>query len=181
MRVLMFQRRFIDRIKSGSKIHTIRRAGSLHTRPGHELSLRYWTGDPYRSKQKEITVVRACFVAEIEITRLEGILLNGQRLTTDEREALAVGDGFRDRTEMRRWFAETHKLPFTGDLIAWNYCSALGRIWMTKAQVQLMMQHGTPSAFRNACADALGEISHEEFSAAVQKYDEEWQAAGRLP
>lgn len=181
MRVIMFQKRFAQAIKDGTKLHTVRRLGSLHTRPGHPLSLRYWSGLPYRSKQVEIRPVRCFFVAEIEITRLEGIMFNGQRLTTDERDALAIGDGFRDRTEMRRWFAENHKLPFTGDFIAWDYNPGLARVWMTKAQVGLMLKHGTPGEFRNACRDCLGEISHEEFATAVDKYEYEWAEAGKLP
>lgn len=177
----MCQKRFVDQIKAGSKIHTIRRFGSLHTRPGHDLSLRYWTGAPYRSKQREIRTVKACFVAEVEITRFEGIRLNGQLLTTIERDALAVGDGFRDRIEMRRWFADNHRLPFTGDLIAWAYSERLARVWLTKAQVDLMNKHGTPAQFSSACQDALGEITFEEWERAITEYHNEWIEAGKAP
>jgi hypothetical protein len=37
--------------------------------------------------------------------------------------------------------------------------------------------HGTPREFARACAQALGEISYEEFIRAVQQYKAEYYAA----
>lgn len=52
---------FVDKIASGDKIHTIRKNSKLWANRAEKinsgeavLSVRVWTGKPYRSKQKEV-------------------------------------------------------------------------------------------------------------------------------
>jgi hypothetical protein len=52
MRVIMFQDRFAELVRGGDKCQTIR--WSARCRPGDVLSLRRWTGKPYRSKQETL-------------------------------------------------------------------------------------------------------------------------------
>ena len=49
----------------------------------------------------------------------ESVAVDGRLLSKRGREVLALKDGFRSFLEMRQWFAKTHALPFTGDLIKW--------------------------------------------------------------
>lgn len=52
---------------------------------------------------------------------------------------------------------------------------------LTPAQLELARAHGTPLAFSEACADALGEISWDEAEEAVREYLDHWCVAGKLP
>lgn len=114
MRVLMFQDRFAEKVRDGSKPHTIRK--TARCKPGDVLSLRRWTGKPYRSKQETIreavcTAVRAVTIWPFDVT-VDGRLVPAQHL--------AVQDGFRDWEEMRDWFETVHGLPFVGWIIEWS-------------------------------------------------------------
>lgn len=51
---------------------------------------------------------------------------------------------------------------------------------MTAAQKQLKKKHGTPEEFEQACRACL-EITHQEEVAAIRKYRDEWNRAGRTP
>jgi hypothetical protein len=55
MIVYMFQDRFSELVRDGSKRQTIRK-GLPRCKPGDTMSLRRWTGKPYRSKQEELRV-----------------------------------------------------------------------------------------------------------------------------
>jgi hypothetical protein len=46
----MFQDRFADKVRDGRKLHTIRK--TARCKVGDTLSLRRWSGTPYRSKQE---------------------------------------------------------------------------------------------------------------------------------
>lgn len=113
MRVIMFQDRFADKVRDGSKPHTIRK--TARCKPGDLLSLRRWTGKPYRSKQevlREVICTAVCdvliFPCDVTIDRNQ---VSGQHL--------AVKDGFGSWEEMRDWFDKVHGLPFRGWLIEW--------------------------------------------------------------
>lgn len=47
----------------------------------------------------------------------------------------------------------------------------------TPGQAALEAKHGTPKAFAEACARAVGEISINEAVAAVERYAAEWKVA----
>lgn len=129
--VRLFQRRFVDAILRGEKWHTIRPNPKRKILRGDTASLRYWTGQPYRSKQKKIM--------EVDVIRVEGvriqlrpmlvggyltdhleIFVGGKRLTTLEQIHLAFSDGFDNRADLVNWFRREHGLPFEGILIKWR-------------------------------------------------------------
>lgn len=71
MRVILFQPRFVEMIKDGTKRRTIRQRARCQA--GDELSLRTWRGSPYRSKQREICTRRCERVSPIQIVG-EGVI-----------------------------------------------------------------------------------------------------------
>ena len=51
---------------------------------------------------------------------------------------------------------------------------------ISEQQKSLMAKHGTPAGFAQACYELVpGTISMDEAKAAVEKYQSEWDAAGR--
>jgi len=48
---------------------------------------------------------------------------------------------------------------------------------VTEGQKALESKHGTPREFAKACLELIGEISVDEFHAAITKYKNEWEAA----
>lgn len=120
MTVLMFADRFVQRVKSGEKRHTIRGQRKQPIKPGDGLSLRHWSGKPYRSKQCVIHDVTCSEVWPIEISETGRVDMGDMILNHDEREMLAVQDGFKNFAEMKQWHLNAHGLPFTGVLIEWT-------------------------------------------------------------
>ena len=120
MRVLMFKERFAPIVKSGSKRQTIRCAARCKV--GDTLSLRCWTGLPYRSKQEILREETCSDVVPVVISRA-GIQFNFPSCglaDAQPSDAMANADGFVDWEDMVTWFEKTHKLPFHGDLIRWE-------------------------------------------------------------
>jgi len=114
MRVILFKDRFAELVRTGEKRQTIRE--QARCKWGDKLSLRRWTGKPYRSKQEVLLETMCADVLDIIITET-GIInhLGGQA----DHEAIAKRDGFRDWAEMREWFRNVHGLPFNGNVILW--------------------------------------------------------------
>lgn len=109
MRVLMFKDRFASLVESGEKTRTIRK--HARCKPGDTLSLRQWTGRPYRSKQRVLrTAICRNVVPVLIVPGTSGAAF----------EDLAKADGFSSFAEMKRWFAEVHGLPFEGEMIVWE-------------------------------------------------------------
>lgn len=117
MRVIMFKERFRDPILSGVKTSTIRKKARCSA--GDTLSLRCWTGRPYRSKQ-ETFATRICSGVMPVVIEEGRIVMNGIPVDKAMRETLAVADGFASFRDMEDFFKETHGLPFTGELIRWG-------------------------------------------------------------
>lgn len=136
MKVLMFQPQFAVNVESGSKTRTIRGKRKRPCQPGDLLSLRAWTGKPYRSKQRFLKAAICQEVHEIEI-RFEPTIdehgkvaccyVDGKKLTMFEWEDLAQKDGF-EKPQFGAWgasarmlifFEQNHGLPFKGDMIQW--------------------------------------------------------------
>lgn len=123
MIVVMFQPRFAPLVESGVKRHTIR--PKRKRRPvtcGDELSLRQWSGAPYRSKQRIIGLEICSSVGEITINYglyAPFVWINNVMLSLKQVEELAVNDGFTDAKDMQSWFNSTHSLPFHGVIIYW--------------------------------------------------------------
>ena len=116
MKVLTFQPRFADMVARGEKCQTIRRARIVPILPTDTVSLRMWTGAPYRSKQRVLGSGMVFEVAPVVIDELHS-KIDGERIR--DRNRFAQRDGFRDWDELLVWFRETHGLPFHGTLIRW--------------------------------------------------------------
>lgn len=120
MRVFMFQNLWAPNVADGTKPHTIRL--NARCKPGDLLSLRRWTGKPYRSKQQLLRTAVCTAVSPISITG-HGVCVDGLPVPADQ---IARADGFRDWLHMLGWFADTHGLPFTGELIEWDPSAKVG-------------------------------------------------------
>jgi|GEM_PF-895496 len=118
MRVILFQDRFAGKVRDGSKCQTIRK--TARCKPGDVLSLRRWTGKPYRSKQEVLREAVCTGVLPVEIRgelgiewiRVNRVYVDGARFSR--------ADGFACSTELLDWFSLTHGLPFEGEVIMWS-------------------------------------------------------------
>lgn len=113
MAVLMFQPAFHEAVTTGAKRQTIRPPRKRPIRPGERLSLRAWTGTPYRSPQRVLREARCQGVERVVI----------DFCFDDDAEALR--DGFESAEDMRDWFIDHHALPtpiepFVGERISWD-------------------------------------------------------------
>jgi len=121
--VRMFKPEFAPLIASGFKCQTVRPTPKRMPKSGDRISLRMWTGKPYRSKQR---LLREATIESVQPIRLEApypylwISVNGENLSNREAEAFARADGFQSLHEMKCWFEATHGLPFDGVVIKWH-------------------------------------------------------------
>lgn len=121
-----FQRRFVPKILSGEKTHTIRAIRAHPDKAGNVLHL--YTG--LRTKKAKLLMREPCVkVEEISILLApENFLdddigcvfvkVDGVTLHRTECEALAVRDGFKDFDEMMEFWEG--RLPFRGHIIHWR-------------------------------------------------------------
>lgn len=120
MKTILFQPRFVPMIQDGRKTQTIRRERKRPIKVGDELSLREWTGKPYRSKQREIGRAVVTNVDRISFIP-PWVWVNDVSLGPKKEEALALADGFRDYNDMVCWFADNHgSKRFDGVVIHWK-------------------------------------------------------------
>lgn len=119
MKVIMFKERFARLVESGTKKHTIRPPRKKSIKAGDILSLRQWTGLPYRSKQREVR--RALCAAVHTVTMSANLLiLDGVAVTPNHWDTFAKHDGFESWEELWCWFLREHgKLRFSGIVIYW--------------------------------------------------------------
>lgn len=119
MIVKMFQPRFAPLVEAGVKLQTVRPTPKRMPKVGEPISLRAWTGKPYRSKQR---VLRESVVTECHPITIHsgGIKIDGVPKYCSWVIDFAVRDGFKDFGEMLSWFICTHGLPFTGIVIKWS-------------------------------------------------------------
>lgn len=117
--VRLFQPSFASLVESGMKLQTIRKTPVRMPKPGDSISLRTWTGAPYRSKQRILREAKITLVENITIT-IDQITCNGWNLCKESEDDLAKADGFQTAMCMRNWFILNHGLPFTGIVIHWT-------------------------------------------------------------
>jgi uncharacterized protein YqfB (UPF0267 family) len=114
-----FQPRFVPLILSGQKTHTIRAKRKRQTLPGDTLYL--YTGLRQKGAQR-LLVTQCTRVQNIEIrdTKAIGflIVIDDDWLSTDEKDSLALRDGFENQWDMLRFW--DGRLPFKGDIIYWK-------------------------------------------------------------
>jgi len=118
--VVMFQPRFARKVEAGTKLQTIRLPRKVPVKPGDWLSLREWTGKPYRSKQRIIREVTCKKTSILHLDWSDVMILDGQPLNSNLQQWFAQNDGFKSADEMRQWFAATHTLPFDGVVFFWQ-------------------------------------------------------------
>ncbi len=141
--LLGFKARFVPMILDGSKRHTIRAKRKIAPRVGETCHLytglrqrgpiiqKLASGQVVRQKMTRLLGRWPCVkVQEIEIieradlqalykgSSLAWVWIDGIGLSEDEREALAVSDGFTSFAEMMEFWEG--RLPFVGDIIHWN-------------------------------------------------------------
>lgn len=117
MPALSFKKQFIGRIARGEKSQTIRAERNRPFQKGDRLFL--YTA--MRTKQCQKLGEAYCLkVAEIEINQKGKVIIEGLTLSEDQKNHLAVDDGFNTAEEMVTWFEKTHGLPFNGQLILWH-------------------------------------------------------------
>src|SRR5690348_2486158 len=119
-----FQSRFVPKILSGEKTHTIRSIRANPDKPGNTLHL--YTG--LRHKGARLLMRTFCVkVDEIFIGLAPGgacfVSINGEYLDADEREQLARRDGFENFDEMMSFW--DGRLPFRGHIIHWQHDSCM--------------------------------------------------------
>ena len=121
--VRMFKPQFAPLVLSGEKCQTIRPTPKRMPRCGHRISLRQWSGKPYRSKQR---ILRESIITEVEPIRItENCIILGQGdcsfpLNEQQMWKLAKADGFNTLQDMLEWFNVMHGLPFDGVMIKWH-------------------------------------------------------------
>lgn len=123
--VIMFQPWKGALVEKGASLQTVRPPRKRPIKPGDTLSLRQWTGAPYRSKQREFRRATVVSVQPVEMTKKShsGIVmlkLAAIWLDRQQCEVFAKLDGFANADEMLAWFYTTHELPFKGSCIRWT-------------------------------------------------------------
>ena len=104
------QTNFAELIKQGVKLHTIRMNYEHWTKVKEKvdkgealLSIRYWTGSPYRSTQEEIMVLEKFDIQRIHIAPDHSIVVDGRALDRYEGQKLMTNDGLLPE-DFRGWF-----------------------------------------------------------------------------
>lgn len=99
---------FINAISAKTKRHTIRSNYELWSKRaekinkgGAVLSVRYWTGKPYNSKQKEVFVLEKICVEKLELTPL-GFFVDGIESDLTVKK-LSKNDGLSEE-DFKAWF-----------------------------------------------------------------------------
>lgn len=111
----MFQPRFAELVERGEKLQTVRPTPKRMPEAGDRISLRTWTGKPYRSKQRILGEGMIVLVATCSIG--SNMIICSRIVDPVE---FARADGFATWLDMREWFKDRYGLPFTGILIRWR-------------------------------------------------------------
>lgn len=117
--VRLFKPQFAPLVENGTKLQTVRPTPKRLPQPGDTISLRCWTGAPYRSKQRVLREAIIDRVRKIEIDSY-AVTIDGVRLHHLDEEDFAMADGFSSVVEMTDWFRNTHGLPFSGIVLSWH-------------------------------------------------------------
>lgn len=119
--VRMFKPQFAPLVERGDKRQTVRPTPKRLPHHGDAISLREWTGKPYRSKQRILRTATVTGTQRVEIWPFSKLIaINGQLLDHDEAYNFARADGFIDQWEMFDWFAAEHGADkFEGIVIYW--------------------------------------------------------------
>jgi hypothetical protein len=118
MALYNFHKRFVPKIESGEKTHTIRADRKDGRVPKRGEILHLYTG--LRQKGARLLMRARCTrVERIVITSNAQILINGTRLDPSECDLLARRDGFKDYLDMMVFW--NNRRPFSGNIIHWQF------------------------------------------------------------
>jgi hypothetical protein len=110
-----FKKRFVSKIKARTKHHTIRARRANEDEPGDRMHLYYGL----RTKQCELIARPTCTkVGLVWVPDVHVFLIEGEPLDRDEKETLAVCDGFDSFAEMMQFWEG--RFPFEGKIYHWN-------------------------------------------------------------
>lgn len=115
--------KFVQLIKDGVKIHTIRRDENRRWRAG--MKIHFWRGNPRNVKSGPYPFgeVRCTGVQEVVIKKpcdlSMTIFINGRELSREEIRELSESDGLTPRG-LRDWFLPDGVNKFTGRIIHWT-------------------------------------------------------------
>lgn len=119
--VIGFRKEFVSKIKSGSKLHTIRKDELLRWKKG--MTMHMATGvrtANYKCFKKTICTS----IQSIRIVHFDGqghckswasVWIDGKPMSDNQVRKLAVNDGFESPSEFFKWF----NTNFTGRIIHW--------------------------------------------------------------
>ncbi|MBN8246229.1 MAG: ASCH domain-containing protein [Verrucomicrobia bacterium] len=123
------QDRFVDAVRAGDKITTIRPLSMRNAIPeaGELIRFYRWTGRPYRSKQAvvgcfritkcmPVVVSRACISTPVQRPGWKETMM----ATVGRFEDVYRDEGFQSWNDLIEWFRKHHGLPFTGMMIGWD-------------------------------------------------------------
>lgn len=129
--LLNFKMQFRSKIESGEKRHTIRakrknRLARKSVSPRVGEACHCFTG--LRTKNAKVIGRWVCTKIQ-EISIVEAwppcgkpwicVMIDGYSLSPDEKEQLAIADGFKNFPEMMKFWKG--RLPFQGDMIHWDF------------------------------------------------------------
>lgn len=122
MIIKTFKPRFADLVESGSKLQTCRPTPRRMPKAGDKISLRQWTGLPYRSKQRVLRESTVVGWRKMTIHPASSMInLDGYTLGFDEMLTFAQADGFADHWDMLAWFTEQYGSDkWEGIVIYWT-------------------------------------------------------------
>lgn len=118
--ILPFKEQFVEPIKKGVKIHTIREDKHGRWQIGRKIHLA--TG--VRTKNYKLFATAVCTNVDIikiyfaPMAKLPVIIVNDNKLTLEQMIDLAKNDGFNDLIELVEWFEYK---DFEGRIIYWKY------------------------------------------------------------
>lgn len=108
---------FVPKILDGTKLHTIRKNEKKHFVARDLVSLRHWTGRPYRSKQQEFATERIVSIEPVRIVYgSDGIsaFVDGHRIDAAD---LVVNDGLNAPDFISWFFPDGRFGNFHGDIL----------------------------------------------------------------
>ncbi len=112
--VLGFDKRFIDPIRTGMKIHTLREDRLLRWKAG--MTIHMATG--IRTKNYKCfneTLCRGTQKMQMLLDAMPEIYVDGRKLKHSEIELLAKNDGFYELADFVAWFSKNKYLREAGD------------------------------------------------------------------
>jgi len=124
--VRLFKPQFAELVEQGRKLQTVRPTPKRRPAPGDLISLRCWTGAPYRGKQRGLREATIVAVKSITIGKRHFWIEGNEHFagaTITHPSALddfARADGFATWAELTAWFENTHSQPFKGIVIYWK-------------------------------------------------------------